>query len=88
MTVWPSLFHLTLSTSLTGEARAVAEEQVLHAFGEDECTDITGEATAKVKVQVLHAFGEDECTDITCGKRGGEKRKKETVRNEGRWVAA
>ena len=31
--------HLTLS--LTGEARAVAEVQVLHAFGEDECTDIT-----------------------------------------------
>jgi hypothetical protein len=38
---------------------------LLHAFGEDECTDITGEATAAAKEQVLHAFGEDECTDIT-----------------------
>jgi hypothetical protein len=38
---------------------------LLHAFGEDECTDITGEASAVVEVQVLHAFGEDECTDIT-----------------------
>ena len=69
MTVWPSLFHLTLSTSLTGEARAVAEEQVLYAFGEDECTDITGEVSAAVEVQDLHAFGEDECTDITCEER-------------------
>ena len=33
--------HLTLS--LTGEASAVAEVQVLHAFGEDECTYITCE---------------------------------------------
>ena len=31
--------HLTLS--LTVEASAVIEVQVLHAFGEDECTDIT-----------------------------------------------
>ena len=70
--MWPSLFHLTLS--LTGEARAVAEVQVLHAFGEDECTDVTGEASAAVEVQVLHAFGENECTDITCEgrrKKGG-----------------
>jgi hypothetical protein len=38
---------------------------------------------------VLHAFGEDECTDITCGKREEVKRrKKETVRNEGRCVDA
>ena len=56
--------HLTLS--LTGEATAAAEAQVLHAFGEDECTDITGEARAVVEVQFLHACGEDECTDITC----------------------
>ncbi len=41
------------------------EVQVLHAFGEDECTDITGEARAVVEAQFLHAFGEDECTDIT-----------------------
>ena len=56
--------HLTLS--LTGEATAAEEVQVLHAFGEDECTDVTGEASAEVEVQVLHAFGEDECTNITC----------------------
>ena len=31
--------HLTLS--LTGEAIAVVEAQILHTFGEDECTDIT-----------------------------------------------
>ena len=37
--------HLTLS--LTGEAIAVAEVQVLHAFGEDECTDITCEDKRK-----------------------------------------
>ena len=51
---------------------------------------LTGEAIAAVEVQFLHAFGDDECTDITCGKRkgGGEKRKKETVRNEGRCAAA
>ena len=55
--------HLTLS--LTGEARAVVEVQVLHAFGDDECTDITGEARAAVEVQALHACGKDECTDIT-----------------------
>jgi hypothetical protein len=84
--VWPSLFHLTLS--LTGEASAAGEDQVLHACGEDECTDITGEATAALEVQVLHAFGEDECTDITCGKRGVKRRRKERVRNEGRCVAA
>ena len=84
----PSLFHLTLS--LTGEATAAVEVQALHAFGEDECTDITVEAIAAVEVQFLHAFGDDECTDITCGKRkgGGEKRKEETVRNEGRCAAA
>jgi hypothetical protein len=61
--MWPSLFHLKLS--LTGEASAALEVQVLHAFGDDECTDITGEATAALEVQFLHAFGEDECTDIT-----------------------
>ena len=77
MTVWPSLFHLTLS--LTGEASAEAEAQVLHAFGEDECTDITGEARAAVEVQVLHAFGEDECTDITC-----KGRKKKEMCEDGR----
>ena len=55
--------HLTLS--LTGEATAAVEIQVLHAFGEDECTDVTGEASALEEVQVLHAFGDDECTDIT-----------------------
>ena len=33
--------HLTLS--LTGEAPALVEVQVPHAFGEDECTDITCE---------------------------------------------
>ena len=69
--------HLTLS--LTGEATAVAEAQVLHACGEDECTDITGEATAAVEDQVLHAFGEDECTNITC-----EARKKREVCEDGR----
>ena len=37
--------HLTLS--LTGETRAVVEDQVLHAFGEDECTDITCEGRTK-----------------------------------------
>ena len=78
--------HLTLS--LTGEATAAVEVQVLHAFGEDECTDVTGEASALEEVQVLHAFGEDECTDITCGKGEVKRRKKETVRNEGRCVAA
>ena len=55
--------HLTLS--LTGEATAAVEVQVLHACGEDECTDITGEARAVLEVQVLHACGEDECTDVT-----------------------
>ena len=69
--------HLTLS--LTVEAIAVAEVQVLHAFGEDECTDITGEASAVAEVQVLHAFGEDECADITC--KGRTKRE---VREDGR----
>jgi hypothetical protein len=43
--VWPSLFHLTLS--LTGEAIAAVEDQFLHAFGEDECTDITCEGRKK-----------------------------------------
>ena len=75
--VWPSLFHLTLS--LTGEAIAAVEVQVLHAFGEDECADITGEATAAAEVQVLHACGEDECTDITC-----EGRKKKELREDER----
>ena len=37
--------HLTLS--LTGEATAAVEEQALHAFGEDECTDITYEGRRK-----------------------------------------
>ena len=37
--------HLTLS--LTGEANAVAEGQLLHAFGEDECADITCEGRTK-----------------------------------------
>ena len=60
--VWPSLFHLTFS--LTGKAPAVVEDQL------------------------LHAFGEDECTDITCGKGDVKRRKEETVRNEGRCVAA
>ena len=55
--------HLTLS--FTDEATAAVEGQVLHAFGEDECTDITGEARAVLEVQVLHACGEDECTDVT-----------------------
>ena len=62
--------HLT--HSLTGEAPAALEPQLLHAFGDDECTDITGEATAAGEAQVLHAFGEDECTDITC--EGRKKR--------------
>ena len=35
--------HLALTLSLTGEAIALFEVQVLHAFGEDECTDITCE---------------------------------------------
>ena len=61
--VWPSLFHPTLS--LTDEATAVVEVQDLHAFGENECTDITGEAIAAGEAQGLHAFGDDECTDIT-----------------------
>ena len=65
--------------SLTGEATAAVEVQVLHAFGEDECTDITGEATAVEHVQFLHAFGEDECTDITC-----EGRKEREIREDGR----
>jgi len=69
--------HPTLS--LTGEASAVAEVQVLHAFGEDECTDVTGEATALLEVQFLHAFEEDECTDITC-----EGRKKKEMCEDGR----
>ena len=69
--MWPLFFHLTLS--LTGEAAAADEVQVLHAFGDDECTDITGEASAVAEVQVLQACGEDECADITCE----EKRKKE-----------
>ena len=43
--VWPSLFHLTFS--LTGKAPAVVEDQLLHAFGEDECTDITCEGRTK-----------------------------------------
>ena len=34
-------YHLTLN--LTGEATAVGELQVPHAFGEDECTYITCE---------------------------------------------
>ena len=67
-------YHLHVTLSLTGEASAAAEVQVLHAFGEDECTDITGEASAVGEVQVLHAFGEDECTDITC-----EGRKKKGI---------
>ena len=46
--MWLSLFHLTLS--LTGEAKAVDEVQVLHAFGEDECTDITCEGRKKREV--------------------------------------
>ena len=74
--------HLTLS--LTGEATAAAEVQVLHAFGEDECTDITGEASAAAEVQGLHAFGEDECTDITCEGR----RRRRYVRMEGESMAA
>ena len=56
--------HRTLS--LTGEAPALKEPQLLHAFGDDECTDITGDARAADEVQFLHAFGKDECTDITC----------------------
>ena len=40
--------HLTLS--LTGEVTAAIEVQVLHACGEDECTDITGEASAAAEV--------------------------------------
>ena len=69
--------HLTLS--LTVEAIAVAEVQVLHAFGEDECTDITGEASAVGESQSLHAFGEDECTDVTC-----EGRTKKEMCKDGR----
>ena len=69
--------HLTLS--LTGEASAAVEGQVLHAFGDDECTDITGEASAAAEVQVLHAFGEDECADITY-----ERRTKREIREDGR----
>ena len=37
--------HTTLS--LTGEAIAAAEAQVLYDFGEDECTDITCEGRRK-----------------------------------------
>ena len=37
--------HLTLS--LTGEASAKAEVQVLHAFGEDKFTDITCDGRRK-----------------------------------------
>ena len=55
--VWPSLFHLTLS--LTGEATAVGEVQVLHACGEDECTDITCEGRKK------REMGEDERREST-----------------------
>ena len=80
--VWPSLFHLTLS--LTGEATAAVEVQALHAFGEDECTDITVEAIAAVEVQFLHAFGDDECTDITCeGRRRGRCERMEGEREYG-----
>ena len=80
--MWPSLFHLTLN--LTGEARAAAEPQFLHAFGDDECTDITGEARAVLEVQVLHAFGEDECTDITCdGRRNYVRMKEESAAAHG-----
>ena len=68
-----------LTLSLTGEASAAVEAQVLHAFGEDECTDITGEASAAAEVQDLHAVGEDECADITC-----EGSKKREVREDGR----
>ena len=75
--MWPSLFHPTLS--LTGEATAPEEDQALHAFGEDECTDIAGEASAAHEVQALHAFGENECTDITC-----EGRKKRDMCEDGR----
>ena len=38
-------YHLTLN--LTGEATAVGELQVPHAFGEDECTYITCEGRRK-----------------------------------------
>ena len=41
--------HLILS--LTGEAMAVEEVQVLHAFGEDECTDITCEGRRKKEIR-------------------------------------
>jgi hypothetical protein len=68
-----------ISPVSTGEASAPVEDQLLHAFGDDECTDVTGEARAPVEVQVLHAFGEDECTDITC-----EGRKKREVCEDGR----
>ena len=50
MTVWPSLFHLTLS--LTGDASALVEIQPIHAFGDDKCTKITcgkGKVTYKNK---------------------------------------
>jgi hypothetical protein len=77
ITLSPNLYHLT------DEAIAAAEDQVLHAFGEDECTDITGEASAVVEAQVLHAFREDECTDITC-----EGRKKGEVCEDGRRESA
>ena len=36
-----------LTLSLTGEASAAVEAQVLHAFGEDECTDVTCEGRKK-----------------------------------------
>ena len=55
-----------------GEAIAVAEDQALHVFGDDECTDITGETSAATEVQFLHAFGKDTCTDITCEGRRRE----------------
>ena len=56
--MWPLLFRLTLS--LTGETRAVVEDQVLHAFGEDECTDITCEGRKKKELR------EDERREYGC----------------------
>ena len=75
--------HLTLS--LTGEAIAAVEVQLMHAFGKDECADVTGEPTAVVEVQVLHAFGENKCTDITCE---GRTKREIHVREDGRGESA